>query len=106
MRGVALTLRQPSCVASDKVCGFQRQRNLYMDLFLRQSLRVLRTEGRRPKELKSILRETSFISNRMHINSLTQTAQNTLNLYQCHNYHNRTGLIRRSAPVSQRCHAG
>ena len=69
MRGVALILRQPSCVASDKVCGFQRQRNLYMDLFLRQSLRVLR-----------ILRETSFISNRMHINSLTQTAQNTLNL--------------------------
>ena len=69
MRGVALTLRQPSCVASDKVCGFQRQRNLYMELFLRQSLRVLR-----------ILRETSFISNRMHINSLTQTAQNTLNL--------------------------
>ena len=69
MRGVALTQRQPSCVASDKVCGFQRQRNLYMELFLRQSLRVLR-----------ILRETSFISNRMHINSLTQTAQNTLNL--------------------------
>ena len=69
MRGVALTLRQPSCAASDKVCGFQRQRNLYMELFLRQSLRVLR-----------ILRETSFISNRMHINSLTQTAQNTLNL--------------------------
>ncbi len=52
MRGVALTLRQLSCVASDKVCGFQRQRNLYMELFLWQSLRVLR-----------ILREISFISN-------------------------------------------
>ena len=80
MRGVALTLRQPSCAASDKVCGFQRQRNLYMELFLRQSLRVLRTEGRRPKELKSILREINFISNTMYINSRTQTAQNTLNL--------------------------
>ena len=42
MRSVALPLRQPSCVAVDKICGFQRQRNLYRELFLRQSLRVLR----------------------------------------------------------------
>ena len=54
-----------------QICGFQRQRNLYRELFLRLSLRVLRTEGRRPKELKSILRETSFISNRRY-NTLTQ----------------------------------
>ena len=57
MQCVALTLRQLSCVASDKVCGFQRQRNLYMELFLRQSLRVLR-----------ILREKSFISKLLESN--------------------------------------
>ena len=76
MRGVALPLRQPSRVASDKVCGFKRQRNLYREWFLRQSLRVLR-----------ILRETSFISNRRY-NTLTQTAPKTPN-YRSYQYSSR-----------------
>ena len=41
--------------AYDKVCGFQRQRELTTKGLV--ILRILRTEGRRPKGLKSILRE-------------------------------------------------